>query len=64
MVGSEPVLVARARGACEIEVYHGDLAKLFSRAEPTSLSLIDHFPGSDNRELERACRGCKETVIV
>ncbi len=64
MVGSEPVLVARARGACEIEVYHGDLAKLFSRAEPTSLSLIDHFPGSDTRELERACRGCKETVIV
>ncbi|MGV8127891.1 MAG: methyltransferase [Methanothrix sp.] len=64
MVGREPVLVARARGACRIEVYHGDLARLFSRARPVELCLIDHFPGSDTRALEQACRSCKDTVIV
>ena len=64
MVGRKPVLVARTRGACRIDVYHGDLARLFSRARPAELCLIDHFPGSDTRALEQACRSCKETVIV
>jgi len=63
-VGSEPVLVGRASGACEIEVYHGDLKRLFSKARPASLCLIDHFPGSDTRRLEEVCRCCVETVIV
>ncbi|OYV08041.1 MAG: hypothetical protein CG443_747 [Methanosaeta sp. ASP1-1] len=64
MVGSDPVLLARARGACQIEVYHGDLCRLFSRARPAGLCLIDHFPGKDTRALQQACRCCKETVIV
>ena len=63
-VGSEPVLVGRASGACEIEVYHGDLKRLFSKARPASLCFIDHFPGSDIRCLEEICRCCLETVIV
>lgn len=63
-VGKEPVLVGRASGACEIEVYHGDLARLFSRVKPASLCLIDHFPGSNTRKLEEACRCCGEVVIV
>lgn len=63
-VASEPVLVGRASGACEIEVYHGDLKRLFSKAKPASLCLIDHFPGSDTRRLEEVCRCCVETVIV
>ena len=64
MVGSDPVLLARARGACQIEVYHGDLCRLFTRARPAGLCLIDHFPGKDTRALQQACRCCKETVIV
>ena len=64
MVGSDPVLLARARGACQIEVYHGDLCRLFSRARPAGLCLIDHFPGNDTRALQQACRCCNETVIV
>lgn len=64
MVGSDPVLLARARGACQIEVYHGDLSRLFSRARPAGLCLIDHFPGNDTRALQQACRCCNETVIV
>ena len=63
-VGKEPVLVGRAHGACEIEVYHGDLVRLFSRARPADICLIDHFPGANTAELERACRCCKEIVIV
>jgi len=64
VVGKEPVLVGRAHGSCEIEVYHGDLLKLFSRAEPADICLIDHFPGANISKLERACRCCKEIVII
>ena len=63
-VAGEPVLVGRASGACEIEVYHADLKRLFSKAKPASLCLIDHFPGSDTRRLEEVCSCCLETVIV
>lgn len=63
-VGREPVLVARARGACEIEVYHGDLTRLFERARPASLCLIDHFPGARTKELEDACRSYGKIVVV
>ena len=63
-VGTEPVLVGRASGACDIQVYHGDLARLFKRAPPADLCLIDHFPGMDTRELEKACRCCKKVVLI
>jgi hypothetical protein len=63
-VGGDPVLVGTARGACQIEVYHGDLKRLFSKAEPAGLCLIDHFPKADTRELKYACRSCEEIVIV
>jgi hypothetical protein len=63
-VGSDPVLVGKAYGACQIEVYHGNLERLFSEVEPAGLCLIDHFPKADTRALEKACRCCNETVIV
>jgi hypothetical protein len=64
MVGKAPKLLGRARGLCAIEVYHGDLTRLFERARPGSLCLIDQFPGQDTRVLEKACGCCKEVVIV
>jgi hypothetical protein len=64
LVGDEPVLVGKASGACEIEVYFSDLKKLFSRIKPPGLCLIDHFPGADTRELEKACQCCGEIVII
>jgi hypothetical protein len=64
MVGKEPVLVGRAHGPCAIEVYHGDLTRLFERAEPAGLCLIDHFPGQETTILEKACSCCKEVIIV
>jgi len=63
-VGREPLLVCRARGSCEIEVYYGDLGRLFSRISPADLCLIDHFPGARTSEMERACRSCREIVVV
>lgn len=63
-VGTDPVLVASARGASQIEVYHGDLARLFSRAKPAEICFIDHFPGADTSKLEKACRSCNEVVLI
>jgi hypothetical protein len=63
-VGSEPVLIACASGGCEIEVYHGDLKKLFSRARPAPTCLIDHFPGANIEELKKACTACKDVVVI
>ncbi|MDD1735839.1 MAG: methyltransferase, partial [Methanothrix sp.] len=64
IAGKEPVIVARAHGPCEIEVYHGDIKRLFSRALPAKLCLIDHFPKANTSEMEEACRCCNEIVIV
>jgi hypothetical protein len=63
-VASEPVLVGRATGACNIEVYHSDIKRLFSKSRPASLCLIDHFPGSDTRGMEEAAGFCKKIIIV
>jgi hypothetical protein len=63
-MGSEPVLVGRASGSCQVEVYHGDLARLFELAKPADLCLIDPFPGEDYKDLERACRVCRKVIIV
>jgi len=63
-VGTDPVLVLSAKGSSEIEVYHGDLARLFSRAKPADVCLIDHFPGADTSELQKACSSCNEVVLI
>jgi hypothetical protein len=63
-VGSEPVLVGIAGGSCRVEVYHGDLARLFSRVRPTDLCLIDPFPGEGYKDLEKASRVCGKVIIV
>jgi hypothetical protein len=56
--------VERASGSCQVEVYHGDLARLFELAKPADLCLIDPFPGEDYKDLERACRVCRKVIIV
>jgi hypothetical protein len=63
-LGSDPVLVGRASGRCQVEVYHGDLARLFEIARPTDLCLIDPFPGESYKDLEKACRLCRKVIIV
>ncbi|MBN1323254.1 MAG: methyltransferase [Methanotrichaceae archaeon] len=63
-IGSDPVLVGRASGRCEIEVYHGDLERLFFRAQPGDVCLIDPFPNAPIERLKAASRCCKRVVIV
>lgn len=63
-IGGDPILLCKASGACDIEVYHGDLNRLFSRAKPADICLIDHFPGARIKELHAACSGCKEIVMI
>jgi hypothetical protein len=64
-VGAESVLAAEAFGeGCKIEVYFGDAEKLFSRAEPMDLCLIDPFPGMKFDRIAEACGVCGEIVVV
>ncbi|MEM2097062.1 MAG: methyltransferase [Methanothrix sp.] len=63
-VGGSPRLVGRARGACEIEVYHGDIRKLFSAVSPQDICILDHFPGAPLDEIRRACSSCDEIVVI
>lgn len=64
LLGGEPVLMGRASGLSDIEVYHGDLKCLFERIMPADICLIDHFPGSPTEELENACSSCREVFII
>ncbi|HPR67337.1 MAG TPA: methyltransferase, partial [Methanothrix sp.] len=64
-VGAESVLAAEAWGdSCKIEVYFGDAERLFSRAKPVDLCLVDPFPGMNFDRIVEACRVCGEIVIV
>ena len=64
-LGAESVLAAEAEGdGCRIEVYFGDAERLFSRAEPTDLCLIDPFPGMKYDRIVEACGACGEVVVV
>ena len=44
-IGDEPVLVARASGNVDIEVYHGDFRKLEKVVPACDVCIIDTFPG-------------------
>jgi hypothetical protein len=64
-VGVESVLAAEAEGEnIKIEVYFGDAERLFSRAEPMDLCLIDPFPGMNFDRIAEVCKACGEIVIV
>lgn len=52
-VGDEPVLVARASGNVELDVYHGDFRKLTRAVPACDVCIIDTFPGVDPEPLSR-----------
>ncbi len=52
-VGDEPLLMARASGAVEIEVYHGDFRKLDRAVPSCDVCIIDTFPGVNPDEFVR-----------
>ncbi len=63
-VGYEAKLLGRARGACEIDVYHGDIRELFSAVDAADVCILDHFPGAKLDDIKKACRSCEEIVII
>ena len=64
LVGSSPRLVGRAKGACEIDVFHGDIRELFSAVSPSDICILDHFPGAPLDEIKRAGSSCDEIVVI
>jgi len=63
-IGDKPVLVCKASGDCDVEVYHGDIRKLFTEVEPADLCIIDQFPGISTKEMERYCDSCRRVAVI
>lgn len=64
LVGDEPVLVARASGPAEIEVYQGDFRKLDRAVPACDVCIIDTFPGVDPGEFARKWRGLAAKKVL
>lgn len=64
LIGDEPVLIAKACGATEIMVYHGDIRKLGGAVKDGSICLIDTFPSVNPFDFMPACRDIAKKVIV
>lgn len=63
-IGSEPVLVARASGLVDIEVYHGDFRKLDSVVPSCDVCIIDTFPGVDVEEFASKWREITTDKVI
>jgi len=64
MVGDEPVLVARAKGDVELEVYHGDFRKLKRAIQACDVCIIDTFPGVDPEPFSRQWQGVASKKVL
>ncbi len=64
LIGDEPVLLAKAEGAAEIRVYHGDVRKLDRVVKECDICLIDTFPSVNPAEFTTVCRDIAGRVIV
>jgi hypothetical protein len=64
LIGDEPVLLAKAEGAAEIMVYHGDVRKLDSVVKEFDVCLIDTFPSVNPAEFISLCRDIARRVVV
>lgn len=63
-IGDEPVLLAKAEGAAEIRVYHGDARKLDTIIKECDICLIDTFPSVNPAEFAARCRDLAKKVVV
>jgi hypothetical protein len=64
LISKVPTLVARASGAVEIDVYHGDLKQLASLVKECDVCIIDTFPGTSNDTFVEAWKGVTKDRIV
>ncbi|BAI61499.1 conserved hypothetical protein [Methanocella paludicola SANAE] len=63
-IGDEPVLVAKASGNVELEVYIGDFRKLDSVVPSCDVCIIDTFPGVSPEEFEAKWQGLATKKII
>jgi hypothetical protein len=64
-VGDEPVLVAKASGNVELEVYFGDFRKLNKVVPACDVCIIDTFPGVDAEAFAKIWQNItKQKVII
>lgn len=63
-IGDEPVLLAKAEGAAEIMVYHGDARKLGTIVKECDICLIDTFPSVNPAGFAALCRDFAKKVVV
>ncbi len=64
LIGYEPVLLAKAKGAAQIMVYHGDVRKLEAVVKGCDLCLIDTFPSVNPAEFISLCGDIAKRVVV
>lgn len=64
LIGDEPVLVARASGGVELEVYHGDVRKLAGVVKSCDVCILDPFPGLPAEDFARPWRAVTKGKIV
>ncbi len=64
LIGDEPVLIARASGSVELEVYHGDIRKLAPVVKSCDICIIDPFPGMSAAEFVQCWSGVVKGKIV
>ncbi|HIH44859.1 MAG TPA: hypothetical protein HA257_07260 [Candidatus Methanoperedenaceae archaeon] len=62
-IGNEPVLVGKAGGSLDIEVYQGDFRRLSDVVEPADICLIDPFPAADPKLFAASWKKGKLIVI-
>ncbi len=63
-IGDMPVLVARATGLVEIEVYQGDFRELDSVVQSCDVCIIDTFPGINPEEFAKKWREITTGKVV
>ncbi len=63
-IGDDPVLVARATGNVEIEVYMGDFRKLDKAVPSCDVCIIDTFPGVDPEEFAKKGRKISSQKLI
>jgi hypothetical protein len=63
-IGDAPLLVAKASGNVELEVYFGDFRKLDSAVPSCDVCIIDTFPGVSPDEFVEQWRGLAKKKVI
>lgn len=64
LIGDEPVLLAKADGAADVRIYHGDVRKLDRVVKECDVCLIDTFPSVNPAEFAALCKSIAMRVVV